>query len=152
MLNVRVKKALLTILTACLTVLMMVGAVLGFTPTPQTVKADGTQKFVKVTSAPTDWSGTYLIVYEAGNVAFNGGLSTLDAVSNTISVTISNDEIEADATTLAATFTITKNGSNYTIQSKSVPCITHSIHGKIQHQARVLQGGDIRQTNQRDSV
>ena len=39
MLNVRVKKALLTILTACLTVLMMVGAVLGFTPTTQTVKA-----------------------------------------------------------------------------------------------------------------
>ena len=47
MLNVRVKKALLTILTACLTVLMTIGAVLGFTPTTQTVKADE-QQFEKV--------------------------------------------------------------------------------------------------------
>ena len=77
------------------------------------------QSYVKVTSAPTDWSGDYLIVYETGNVAFNGGLTTLDATSNTISVTINNNEIEADATTNAAKFTIAKSGTAYTVKSAS---------------------------------
>ena len=79
----------------------------------------GTQKFVKVTSAPSDWSGTYLIVYETGKVAFDGSLATLDAVSNTKTVTISNNEIEATEAMKAITFTITKNGSNYNIKSSS---------------------------------
>ena len=77
------------------------------------------QSYVKVTSAPTDWSGDYLIVYEAGNVAFNGGLTTLDATSNTISVTINNNEIEANATINAAKFTIAKSGTAYTVKSAS---------------------------------
>ena len=77
------------------------------------------QSYVKVTSAPADWSGDYLIVYEAGNVAFNGGLSTLDAVKNTISVTINDGVIAATETTNAAKFTIAKNGNAYTIKSAS---------------------------------
>ena len=68
------------------------------------------QSYVKVTSAPTDWSGDYLIVYETGNVAFNGGLTTLDATSNTISVEISNGKIDATDATNAAKFTIDENG------------------------------------------
>ena len=68
------------------------------------------QSYVKVTSAPSDWSGDYLIVYEAGNVAFNGALTTLDATSNTISVSISNGEIEANDKTNSAKFTIDSNG------------------------------------------
>lgn len=86
-----------------------------------TVKAAGstggeTKYFVKVTSTPTDWSGEYLIVYETGNVAFNGSLTTLDAASNTVAVTISNNKIEATDALLQSTFTITADG---TIQSKS---------------------------------
>ena len=78
------------------------------------------QSYVKVTSAPADWSGDYLIVYEAGNVAFNGGLTTLDAVSNTVAVTISNGEIAATDATNAAKFTIAPNGDGtYTVQSVS---------------------------------
>ena len=73
--------------------------------------------YKKVTSAPSDWSGDYLIVYEAGNVAFNGSLSKLDATSNTISVSISNNEIVANATTNAAKFTIAKSGDSYTIKN-----------------------------------
>ncbi len=121
MLNVRVKKALLTILTACLTVLMMVGAVLGFTPTTLSVKA-AAGNYVKVTSAPADWSGTYLIVYEESKTdgrAFNGSLTALDVVKNTVAVTISNGEIANTDTLENATFTIAKNGDNYTVQSKS---------------------------------
>ena len=77
------------------------------------------QSYVKVTSAPTDWSGDYLIVYEAGKVAFNGGLTTLDATSNTISVSISNGEIAATQATNAAKFTITKSGNSYLVKSAS---------------------------------
>lgn len=65
-----------------------------------------TSYFVKVTTAPTDWSGTYLIVYEAGNVAFNGSLTTLDAESNTVSVTISNNKIEATDALMKSVFVI----------------------------------------------
>ena len=80
---------------------------------------DSTKKYVKVTSDLSDWSGTYLIVYEEGNVAFNGGLETLDATLNTIAVTISNNEIVSNATNDAATFTITKVEDGYTIKSAS---------------------------------
>ena len=76
-------------------------------------------KFVKVTSAPSDWSGTYLIVCESGSVAFDGSLNTLDAVSNTKTVTISDNEIEATDEMKAITFEIAKNGSGYTVKSKS---------------------------------
>ena len=73
--------------------------------------------FTKVTSAPSDWSGTYLIVYEDGSVAFNGDLSTLDAVGNTMNVSIENNTITLD--NLNGTFAISKSNSSYTIQSKS---------------------------------
>lgn len=75
--------------------------------------------YVKVTEAPSDWSGEYLIVYEGGSKAFNGGLTTLDATSNTISVTINDNEIASTTTTNAAKFTIAKSGSDYTIKSAS---------------------------------
>lgn len=72
--------------------------------------------FEKVTSAPADWSGNYLIVYEGGAVAFNGGLTTLDAASNTVSVTISDNKIEATDAMKNASFTINASGH---IQSAS---------------------------------
>ena len=76
--------------------------------------------YVKVTEAPTDWSGEYLIVYEDGSKAFNGGLTTLDATNNTISITINNDNTIASTTTTdAARFTVAKSGNNYTIKSAS---------------------------------
>lgn len=53
--------------------------------------------FKKVTSTAEINDGEYLIVYDGENsaVAFDGALETLDAVSNTISVTIENDMIVA---------------------------------------------------------
>ena len=79
----------------------------------------GPAKFVKVTSAPSDWSGTYLIVYETGKVAFDGSRTSFDATSNTKTVTISNNEIEATDAMKAIAFTIVKNGSNYNIKGAS---------------------------------
>lgn len=76
-------------------------------------------KYVKVTSTEDITDGQYLIVYEDGtnSVAFDGGLETLDAVSNTVSVTISNNEIAASTFMQAAEFTI--DVTNGTLKSTS---------------------------------
>ncbi len=74
-------------------------------------------KYVKVASADDLTDGQYLIVYEDGNLAFNGGLETLDAVDNSISVTISENEIGVTDATAAAEFTI--DVTNGTLKSAS---------------------------------
>ena len=89
------------------------------------VQGDTNGDYVKVTSALTDWSGEYLIVYETGNKAFNGGLTNLDVVSNTIPVTISGNTIASNSTTDAAKFTIAIVGGGYSIQGASGKYIGH---------------------------
>ena len=80
----------------------------------------GGSYYEKVTTAPSDWSGDYLIVYEIGNLAFNGALGTLDAVSNTVAATISDDVIASNESVDAAIFTIESMGdSKYSICSAS---------------------------------
>jgi len=74
-------------------------------------------RYVKVTSTADITDGDYLIVYESGNVAFNGGLGTLDGTSNTIAVTINEGVIASNSTTNAAVFTIDVSAG--TIKSKS---------------------------------
>lgn len=90
-----------------------------------------TNKYVKVTSAPTDWSGDYLIVYETGNVAFDGGLTDLDVASNTIDIAISNSSIEATDATNAAKFTIAAVEGGYSIKAANGKyiCQTASKNG-----------------------
>ena len=73
--------------------------------------------FVKVTSTEDITDGQYLIVYEDGGVAFDGSLETLDAVGNTIDVTINESKIDASDATKAAVFTIDAKAG--TIQSAS---------------------------------
>ena len=73
--------------------------------------------FVKVTSTSDLTDGYYLIVYEEGSVAFNGGLKTLDAVNNTIDVTIGDDKIVATEKNKAAMFYIDNTAG--TLQSAS---------------------------------
>ena len=63
-------------------------------------------KYVKVTSDEDLTSGQYLIVYEEGSLAFNGGLETLDASGNTIEVVLNNSEIAVTDETAAAEFTL----------------------------------------------
>jgi len=76
--------------------------------------------YVKVTSTEELEDGDYLIVCENHNVAFNGALTTLDAVSNTINISISNSTIAQSDAMDAATFTITaKTGGGYSIKSAS---------------------------------
>ena len=90
--------------------------------------ADSTASYVKVTEAPADWSGDYLIVYENGanSRVLDGGLDNLDAEGNYITAAIVDNKIEATDATNAAKFTIEKNGSAYAIKSASGKYIGNS--------------------------
>lgn len=90
-------------------------------PEPQPVV--GTH-FVKVTEAPADWAGEYLIVFETADtvhasVAMNGGLAAFDAVENGVAVTIENDKIAVSEALLAAKFTIAAMNGGYSIKGAS---------------------------------
>lgn len=84
------------------------------TPQPQPVVAGD---YVKVTSAPDDWSGTYLIVYEDGKLAMDGSLEDVGAVNNNFAVTIADGVIADSDEANAAAFTITKGNKGYVIKN-----------------------------------
>ena len=75
------------------------------------------EDYVKITSTNDLTDGTYLIVYETDGLAFDGSLETLDAVSNTISVTINNNVITSTPAVDASTFTY--DATNKTLKSAS---------------------------------
>lgn len=80
----------------------------------------GASYFTKITSMNDfEDGGTYLIVYEAGSKAFDGSLTSLDAVSNNISVAIEDNKIEATSDVLASAFTIASKSGGYSIKSAS---------------------------------
>lgn len=91
--------------------------------------------YVKVTATPTDWEGDYLFVYEAENVAFDGGLATLDAAKNTIAVEIADGVIAANETTNAAKFTFAAVEGGYSVKSASGKYIGVSSYGNGLKQA-----------------
>ena len=84
--------------------------------------ADAT--YTKVTVAPDDWTGTYLIVAESSKVIFDGSLSTLDAAHNEVSVTIDGTQITGDYS--AYEFTIEKYSTGYSIKAASGKYIGHA--------------------------
>ena len=105
------KKLLSVVFALCL-------AVVGIVTTPTVeASAEATESFVKVTESAADWSGDYLIVYETGKVAFDGSLSTLDAVGNSVAVTIADGKIAATDALKKSAFTVAKSGSYYTIKA-----------------------------------
>ncbi len=112
--------AILTALAVCAS--LFIGLNLG-------TQAASTGSYVKVTEAPADWSGDYLIVYEDENMIFNGSLTSLDAVNNYKTVTIEKGEkntIAASDEIDKATFTIAKSASGYTIKAASGSYIGNS--------------------------
>ena len=68
--------------------LMALVMALSLLPTAVFAAEPAEQTYVKVTEAPEDWSGTYLIVNEDNNAAFDGSLTALDAVNDYKTVTI----------------------------------------------------------------
>ena len=70
-------------------------------------------KYVKVTSAPADWSGKYLIVWDGkAHASLLAGKKDLNATAD---VTIANDAIEATADLASAVMTVAKNGEKYSM-------------------------------------
>lgn len=87
----------------------------------ETTESDAYVKVTEAPVAPATWANDhYLIVYEDGGVAFDGSLSTLDASSNTVAVSISSGAIAATSALAASEWKIALiSGSNYSIQSAS---------------------------------
>ena len=75
--------------------------------------------FEKVNYPLDDYSGTYLIVNEDNNVAFDGSLEDLDVAGSVINVQINDDVIFSDLETDAATFTISEIENGCSIMSAS---------------------------------
>lgn len=70
--------------------------------------------FVLVTEAPSDWSGTYLIVCNDKSAAFDGSLATPYAKTNYHTVTISDGVITGNTTVRSYAVTVEKvSGTSY---------------------------------------
>ena len=110
-------------LLSLLLVLMMVVSAL-----PLTVLAadENTATYTKVTTNLDDWSGQYLLVYEAGDekaYVFNGSLTTLDAANNYREYVISGGSIVADP---GMSVTIEAVEGGYVLKTASEKYIYHS--------------------------
>ena len=92
----------------------------------RTETTPGVSAFQKVTSAPSDWSGNYLIVYETGKHALNGSLTSLDAEGNRTSVAIVDGKIEATDAMKNIMFTVEVYSTGYSIKSASGKYIGNS--------------------------
>ena len=90
---------------------------------PATVFAADSATYTRVTADQDDWSGEYLLVYEMGSLAFDGSLSTPDAVNNYQAVTIDGDTITADP---GIAVTIEAVDGGYVLKSASGLYLYHS--------------------------
>ena len=97
---------------------LLLAVAMVFSILPTAVFAEGkTQTYTKVTAAPKDWSGTYLIVSEGDSLIMDGSLSSLDAEGNKVDVTITEGKITGDYAKYA--FTIAPMEGGYSVQSAS---------------------------------
>ncbi len=79
----------------------------------------GNGDYKKVTTAPTDWSGDYILVYESGKYAFNGSLANPNTYNNCRSVTVTNGTVPyTQAHSLRVTLALRSDGS-YSIRTAS---------------------------------
>lgn len=88
--------------------------------------------YEKVTSAPVDWSGNYLIVCEAYNYAMNGSLKDLNVSGNYVSVSIDNESRIAQTDQLDKyAFVLTPDSDKYKLCSSSgryIGCKSNSFN------------------------
>ncbi len=110
------------------------------------------KSYLKVTSDSGLDDGQYLIVYEEGSRAFNGGLSTLDAASNYIEVVIEDDAIPSTTVTDAAAFTIEAMEGGYSILSASGKyiCQTANSNGLAARDEAVVNSISIEESGDAD--
>ena len=91
--------------------------VMVFSLIPTTAFAADSVTYTKVTEAPADWSGTYLIVYEGADGAY--AYSGVDAAKNYVAATAVDGTIAGNAELDGVAVTIEKCGSGYAIKAKS---------------------------------
>ena len=97
---------------------LLLAVAMVFSILPTAVFAEGkTQTYTKVTAAPKDWSGTYLIVSEGDSLIMDGSLTNLDVEGNKVDVTITEGKITGDYAKYA--FTIAPMEGGYSVQSAS---------------------------------
>lgn len=103
--------------TRCLALLLAVVMVLSVMPVAMAEGTAQTQTYTKVTKAPADWSGTYLIVSEGDKLIMDGSLDELDVEGNKVDVTITDSKITGDYAKYA--FTVEPMTGGYAIKSAS---------------------------------
>lgn len=103
--------------TRCLALLLAVVMVLSVMPVAMAEGTAQTQTYTKVTKAPADWSGTYLIVSEGDKLIMDGSLDKLDVEGNKVDVTITDSKITGDYAKYA--FTVEPMTGGYAIKSAS---------------------------------
>ena len=103
--------------TRCLALLLAVVMVLSVMPIAMAEETTQTQTYTKVTEAPADWSGTYLIVSEGDKLIMDGSLDKLDVEGNKVDVTITDSKITGDYAKYA--FTVEPMTGGYAIKSAS---------------------------------
>ena len=103
--------------TRCLALLLAVVMVLSVMPVAMAEGTTQTQTYTKVTKAPADWSGTYLIVSEGDKLIMDGSLDKLDVEGNKVDVTITDSKITGDYAKYA--FTVEPMTGGYAIKSAS---------------------------------
>ena len=103
--------------TRCLALLLAVVMVLSVMPIAMAEETAQTQTYTKVTKAPADWSGTYLIVSEGDKLIMDGSLDKLDVEGNKVDVTITDSKITGDYAKYA--FTVEPMTGGYAIKSAS---------------------------------
>lgn len=104
-------------ITRCLALLLAVVMVLSVMPVAMAEETTQTQTYTKVTEAPADWSGTYLIVSEGDKLIMDGSLDELDVEGNKVDVTITDSKITGDYAKYA--FTVEPMTGGYAIKSAS---------------------------------
>ena len=103
--------------TRCLALLLAVVMVLSVMPVAMAEGTAQTQTYTKVTKAPADGSGTYLIVSEGDKLIMDGSLDKLDVEGNKVDVTITDSKITGDYAKYA--FTVEPMTGGYAIKSAS---------------------------------
>ena len=136
-----------------LSLLLVALMIVGMLPMMPITANAATGNYEKVTSTPADWSGEYLIVYEADGRIFDGSLTTLDAANNYKAVTISNGVISGDYSDYSFTIDaegIIKSNSGYNIgqtsnanglKSSKTTTYTNTISFNSDGSVNIVSGG-----------
>ena len=89
--------------------------------------------YVKITTEPRDWTGTYLVVYENGNQAYvlDASRSTIDASGNYVVADIVQSEIAASTDVNDASLVVTGVVEGYTLRTSTGLYLTTEDGKKI---------------------